>query len=82
MQVHKSPETLFLDKGNGTCINFDTTQRRCSIYETRPDICRVDRQYFLRFYQQCTWDEFVEINLRACQKILELHEMIGKNEIS
>jgi len=40
--------------------------RQCAIYETRPDICRVDRQYGLNYSQEMTWDEFVGANLRAC----------------
>lgn len=75
-QVHRSSETAFLDGGNGSCRHFDAAGRRCTIYASRPDICRVDRQYTLRFHSQCTWDEFVAINTRACRQLVELHEAV------
>ena len=75
-QVHRSPETAFLDGGNGSCRHFDATSRHCTIYEFRPDICRVDRQYLLRFHIQCTWEEFVALNTRACKQRAELHEAV------
>jgi Fe-S-cluster containining protein len=28
---------------DGWCIHFDTGSRRCRIYESRPDFCRVDQ---------------------------------------
>lgn len=76
-QVHRSPETAFLDGGNGSCRNFDAASRHCTIYAKRPDICRVDQQYVLRFHAQCTWDEFVAINTRACRQLAERHEAVA-----
>jgi len=64
--VHRSVQTAFLDRGDGTCRHYHAASKQCSIYDTRPDICRVDRQYALHYRHDYTWDEFVEANLRAC----------------
>jgi len=64
--VHRSAQTAFLDRGDGTCRHYQAANKQCTIYDSRPDICRVDRQYALHYYNAYTWEEFVEINLRAC----------------
>lgn len=68
--VDKSEETKFLDRGDGTCRHYDEETKLCTIYETRPDICRVDKQYELNYKEQYSWQEFTELNLIAC-KILQ-----------
>jgi len=70
--VHRSAQTAFLDRGDGTCRHYLAASRQCAIYEQRPDICRVDRQYALNYSQEFTWDEFVEANLRACARLAEM----------
>ena len=67
--VHLSDETLFLDRGDGTCKHYDAENKACSIYTERPDICRVDRMYALRYAHLHTWDEFVALNLRICEHL-------------
>ena len=69
--VHLAAETRFLDRGDGTCRNFDVETKGCRIYAERPDICRVDRQYELRYFRQYSWDDFVSLNLKACRQIAE-----------
>lgn len=65
--VHLAEETRFLDRGDGTCRHYDAASRGCTIYAERPDICRVSRQYELSYAQQYTWEQFVTLNLKACE---------------
>lgn len=58
-----------MDRGDGTCRYFDDKNRVCSIYAERPDICRVDRQYTLRYNRLYTWDEYVAANLAVCSAL-------------
>lgn len=67
--VHLATETRFLDRGDGVCRHFDAGSKGCLIYEDRPNICRVDRQYDLHYFQNYSWDEFVAANLEGCQRI-------------
>ena len=46
--------------------------KSCTIYEERPDICRVDRMYTLRYASQYTWNEFITLNLQACTHLQSL----------
>jgi len=64
--VDRSPQTQHLDRGDGTCRHFIADRNACGIYDDRPDICRVDRQYALHYAQQMSWDEFVELNQGVC----------------
>lgn len=64
-QVFRSELTAYLDKGNGSC-KYLSSDNTCSIYEERPDICRVDLQYKVFFSSKMDWEEFVAINIAAC----------------
>lgn len=64
--VDRSALTRHLDRGDGTCLHFDAVRLQCGIYEQRPDLCRVDRQYTLHYAKQISWDDFVTLNLRVC----------------
>lgn len=67
--VHLAGETRFLDRGDGTCQYYSETSRKCGIYDNRPDICRVDRQYALHYADLYSWDEFVALNIRVCNQL-------------
>lgn len=56
-----------LDRGDGTCYFYDQQTKLCTIYATRPDICRVDKQYQLNYKDKYSWLEFIEINIIACK---------------
>ena len=64
-QVFRSELTAYLDRGDGSC-KYLADDNTCSIYEDRPDICRVDRQYKLFFSTKISLNEFIKINIDAC----------------
>ncbi|WP_304350228.1 YkgJ family cysteine cluster protein [Comamonas testosteroni] len=68
-RVHLSDETRFLDRGDGTCKHYEAASKKCSIYEERPDICRVDRMYALHYHRQYVWKEFVALNQQICTNL-------------
>lgn len=43
----------------------------CAIYETRPDLCRVDRMP--KYMPHLTWDQIVTLNHQACDELIEKH---------
>ncbi|MEM6717667.1 MAG: YkgJ family cysteine cluster protein [Cyanobacteria bacterium P01_D01_bin.6] len=51
---------LSLVGDDGWCINYDRDQRHCTIYETRPDFCRVQPDTFSRMFgiEPADLDEF------------------------
>jgi uncharacterized protein len=64
-----APETRFLDRGDGVCRHYDAQSNGCSIYEQRPDICHVERQYALNYSRRYSWDEFVAANIEVCSTL-------------
>lgn len=53
-----------LDRGDGVCKYM--TGDKCSIYESRPLLCRVDECYEVYFKDQYTRDEYEKINYKVC----------------
>lgn len=70
-RVNFAEETKFLDRGDGTCKHYDSETKNCSIYTTRPDICRVDKFYERHYKKTHSWDEYVVMNLAACRDLQE-----------
>lgn len=69
--VNLALETRFLDRGDGACRHYNSNTRLCSVYTTRPDICRVGLQYKTHYQDLCSWDDFVKLNLEVCQQLQE-----------
>ena len=68
--VHLSPATEWLDKGNGICRHFDEKTNLCSIYENRPEICRIDLEYEINYQETMSWSEFCALNQACCDMLV------------
>lgn len=68
--VHRAEETRYLDRGDGACRHYDDTRHQCKVYDQRPLICQVEKQFLLNYQQQYSWPEFIELNQIAC-RVLE-----------
>ena len=74
---------LLPDRGDGACIHLNKDML-CSIYETRPDICRVDK----------TWDSIKDqnpdmsqndwniLNTKECHKLIDLNKISPEYKIN
>lgn len=67
--VDKAIETRALDRGDGTCKHYNSASKHCAIYEQRPDICRIDRQYEINYAEKMSWEYFVVLNIQACEAL-------------
>ncbi len=56
-----------LNRGDGVCKYL--VGNLCSIYTTRPLICRVDECYEIFFKDKMTKEEFYKLNYEECQKL-------------
>lgn len=56
-----------LDRGDGSCIYLKNN--RCTIYENRPLLCRIDESYEEIFYKIMTRDEYYKLNKEACKRL-------------
>jgi Fe-S-cluster containining protein len=67
--LHKHSLYEQLDRGDGVCIHFDEASALCSIYEHRPDICRIDLMYDKIFAKETTREVYYQLNLAACRAL-------------
>ena len=67
--LHLSSELNYLNRGDGVCKYLNEKNNRCSVYEERPEICRVDLQYKKHFATIYSWDKFVEMNVAICKEL-------------
>lgn len=72
--VDKAEETRFLDRGDGSCRHYDDGLKLCSIYESRPEICRVEHQFVIHYHQLMNWADFVKLNMSACTALQQLEK--------
>ncbi|PQJ97628.1 YkgJ family cysteine cluster protein [Chromatium okenii] len=73
-----STKTTFLDRGDGLCRYFNEEEKLCSIYNERPDICRIGLQYQLNYQDTIIWDDFVTLNLQACEYLRNVVKLKNK----
>lgn len=55
------------NNGDGACKFL--INNKCSIYETRPLICRIDEMYEKTYHKQFSKEEYYLINLKACKEM-------------
>jgi Fe-S-cluster containining protein len=63
---------------NGICKYFDSHINGCKIYDTRPDICQVDKMFELKYHKEFTKEEFYRLNAEACNRMQGVYN-IDKN---
>lgn len=63
-----------LDRGDGVCKYL--RDNLCSIYETRPLLCRVDESYEQFFSEEISREDFYELNYKACKALKERYKEI------
>jgi uncharacterized protein len=61
------------DRGDGCCKYL--LGNKCSIYNTRPLICRVDKMFDTFYKQHMTEEEFIYLNLLACKGLQTSHNV-------
>ncbi len=65
--LRRSPLYSALDDGTGVCKYLDGN--RCSIYSTRPLLCRVDECYDAFFCKIMTKEAYYRQNYEACEAL-------------
>jgi len=64
-------ELNFFDLGNGVCKYFDITTKACAIYNSRPNICRIDKMFDVQYHKFFTKEEFYIENAKVCNSLQE-----------
>lgn len=63
--LNLSPLYKGLDRGDGVCRYLKGNL--CSIYDSRPLICRVDESYEAFFQNEMSLNEYHKLNYEACK---------------
>ncbi|RXT02774.1 YkgJ family cysteine cluster protein [Ammoniphilus sp. CFH 90114] len=66
-RISAVPELSGYDRGDGTCIHL--VDHRCSIYEERPEICRIDHMFEKIYATQFSRPQFYLENLKVCKSL-------------
>ena len=75
-QVSTSEIYAGLDRGDGICRYYDDSTKLCSIYDSRPIICNVDKAYQEFFQDKMSMEEYYALNYKSCQT---LKKKTGRN---
>ena len=70
------------DLGDGICKYFDKQNLTCKIYETRPDICRVDLMFEKEYYKYYNKEEFYKLNAQTSNILQEKFNLDKKYRIN
>ena len=71
-------ELKSFDLGNGVCKYFDNLKNECIIYDKRPDICKVEKMFELKYQDFFTKEAFYIENANICNM---LQKQYGIDEI-
>ena len=72
-------ELKSFDRGNGICKYLNTHNHLCTIYQNRPDICRIDVMFEKVYFKHYTKEAFYSLNKASC-KILQEKEALNHLE--
>lgn len=56
------------ENDKGECIHL-TEDNLCDIYDSRPDVCNVEKMFELCFKNTMTYDEYLCENYKVCAKL-------------
>ena len=65
------PQLAAFDRGDGVCIYLKGNL--CSIYESRPDICNVEKMYVF-FKEQMSEEEYLQLMSNSCKVLKQAAE--------
>ena len=71
--IHLIEELRTYDRGDGQCRYL--TGNLCSIYETRPDICNVEKMFQKKFSGLMSREEYIRLNHEGCKQIKQMNNL-------
>ena len=70
------------DLGNGIFKHYNIIDLKCNIYETRPNICRVEKMFDIEYFKYFSKNEFYILNAKVCNELQNKYEMDKKYKIT
>lgn len=62
-------EFPFQVTATGACEKYDAESKLCTVYETRPDVCRVDVVYDRVYKHAMSRQEYYRLDEAACESL-------------
>jgi len=63
------------DLGNGVCKHLDVITNSCAIYDSRPDICKVDKMFDMEYHKYFSKKDFYVKNAEVCNSLQKIHKV-------
>jgi Fe-S-cluster containining protein len=63
------------DIGNGICKYYNIANNECAIYDDRPDICRIEKMFKIKYYEYFTKKNYYEANAKICNLLQVTHNL-------
>ena len=76
--IGEIPELAEYHKGDGVCI-YLSEDNLCMIYQTRPDICNVEKMYTLRYKDIMTKEVYDKVNMEGCLLIQDRYGFVSSS---
>lgn len=67
-QLNCNPLYAELDRGDGTCRHLDLTEKTCTIFPTRPEVCNSEILY-QKHFRHMPPEDFIAANLELCKEM-------------
>ncbi len=61
--------------GNGVCKHFNLINNSCNIYDNRPDICKVDKMFEIKYFKYFTKKDFYIENAKVCNELQNQYKL-------
>lgn len=68
-------EFPYKTRENGWCEKLDPVTMQCTVYETRPDVCRVNRVYERVHAAHLTRKQYYQMDEAACKKLQDEEQL-------
>lgn len=79
--LDKNDIYLDLHNGDGICIYLDRKRNLCTIYDTRPTLCNIDKSFEKYFSAGLTLVEYYNLNYKGCNKIWEIEKKKSQKQM-
>ncbi|MEA1955893.1 MAG: YkgJ family cysteine cluster protein [Campylobacterota bacterium] len=73
--IEKIVELKDYNLGNGVCKHLDTITNNCMIYDSRPNICKVDKMFDIEYHKKFSKEEFYIKNAEVCNSLQAMHKV-------
>jgi len=61
---------------------FNETTKECKIYQTRPNICKVDYMFEVQYFKYYSQERFYQLNAEVCNRLQKKFNLDKKYNVN